>query len=287
MKPGQIAEGVARLRGEMINLQVLREERRRERERQVMIIREELGRLASTLDGDDRGEILSDLNAAVADGRDDGSDDGGGRQLGVLAFVMGRLSGAHSRSAGTPARAHRRSQRGVAHQAGIRCHSTGTGDRQAHAAVGAAAPAFPNARMLRLPASSFLRRRWGGDFYDYFVLDDGCIGVVIADVSGKGVPAAFFMAICRTLLKMSARFVDSPGEALTRVNNLLAAENEEVMFVTLFYGVLEPASGRFVYASAGHNPPALRSGGEVRLLRPARWYGACCHARIRHFPKDT
>ncbi len=85
---------------------------------------------------------------------------------------------------------------------------------------------FPPRTDLSLATFILPAKEVGGDFYDYFLLEDGRLGIVIADVSGKGVPAAFFMAICRTLLKASARFVDSPAETLARVNAVLAAENE-------------------------------------------------------------
>jgi sigma-B regulation protein RsbU (phosphoserine phosphatase) len=95
----------------------------------------------------------------------------------------------------------------------------------------------------------------GGDFYDYFTIDAERIGIVVADVSGKGVPAALFMAITRTLLKATALFIPSPAACVERLNNLLAAENEQMMFVTLIYGVIEPRTGRFTYTNAGHNHP--------------------------------
>ena len=98
----------------------------------------------------------------------------------------------------------------------------------------------------------------GGDFYDIYRLDDGRLGVVIADVSGKGIPAALFMMVCRTLLKGIAIGLGSPGEALTEANALLHAENQASMFVTVFYGVFNPRTGSLTYANAGHEPPVLR-----------------------------
>ena len=98
----------------------------------------------------------------------------------------------------------------------------------------------------------------GGDFYDIYRLDDGQLGVVIADVSGKGIPAALFMMVCRTLLKGIAIGLGSPGEALTEANVLLHAENQASMFVTVFYGVFNPRTGSLTYANAGHEPPVLR-----------------------------
>jgi sigma-B regulation protein RsbU (phosphoserine phosphatase) len=95
----------------------------------------------------------------------------------------------------------------------------------------------------------------GGDFYDFFDLPDGRFGVVIADVSGKGMGAALFMAVACTVIRSTAHLVADPGECLSRANALLAANNAASLFVTVFYGVLSPTAGTFVYANGGHNPP--------------------------------
>lgn len=109
----------------------------------------------------------------------------------------------------------------------------------------------------------------GGDFYDYFQIDDDRVGVVIADVSGKGVPASLFMMVTRTLLKAAGIAGDGPGACLGRVNNLLEAENDAAMFVTVFYGVIDVPSGTMVYANGGHNPPhVLKADGSILTLSP-------------------
>jgi len=95
----------------------------------------------------------------------------------------------------------------------------------------------------------------GGDFYDFFDLPDGRLGLVIADVSDKGVAAALFMAVARTVIHAVAQVVPDPGPCLEQANALLSEDNATAMFVTLFYGTLNPASGEFRYANAGHNPP--------------------------------
>ncbi|MEO0361289.1 MAG: SpoIIE family protein phosphatase, partial [Pseudomonadota bacterium] len=100
-------------------------------------------------------------------------------------------------------------------------------------------------------------REVGGDFFDLFELPDGRLGFVVADVSGKGVPAALFMVLAHTLTRAAAAEAPSPASCLARVNRLLADENAETMFVTMALGVFDPASGRVVYANAGHNPPYL------------------------------
>jgi serine phosphatase RsbU (regulator of sigma subunit)/anti-sigma regulatory factor (Ser/Thr protein kinase) len=110
-------------------------------------------------------------------------------------------------------------------------------------------------------------RAVGGDFYDFIELDDGTVAVLVGDVTDKGVPAALVMSATRALLRASAQRLVSPGSVLERVNEALCPDIPEKMFVTCLYGVLEPESGRFRYANAGHNVPYVRSGGTVRELR--------------------
>lgn len=113
-------------------------------------------------------------------------------------------------------------------------------------------------------------REIGGDFYDFFSLDDYRMGLVIADVSDKGVPAALITMVTRALLKSAARrHDDSPGTCLAEVNEFLSQDNEACMFVTLFYGVLDFRDGSLRYSNGGHNPPrVVRADGAVEVLQP-------------------
>ncbi len=107
----------------------------------------------------------------------------------------------------------------------------------------------------------------GGDFFDILNFPDGRIGIAVADVSGKGVPAALFMMSSYTLLKSVAFVRSGPGEVLREVNRLIGENNEASMFVTLFFAVFDPANGEFVYANGGHNPPLIvRADGTSALL---------------------
>lgn len=106
---------------------------------------------------------------------------------------------------------------------------------------------------LMIPATTM-----GGDFYDFIELPDGKIGLVMADVSGKGVPAAFFMAVARTNLRLVACGSSGPSECLRKTNDLLCTQNPMYLFVTIFYGVFDPVSGVLSYANGGHNPPIVR-----------------------------
>ncbi len=124
---------------------------------------------------------------------------------------------------------------------------------------------FPTTDRYRLQAIMRPAQNVGGDFYDFFDLADGRLGFVIADVSGKGMGAAMFMAMARTVIRSVALVTDDPGLCLTRANDLLCANNSDgSTFVTVFYGILDPASGAIVYANGGHNPPyRLTKSGEV------------------------
>jgi serine phosphatase RsbU (regulator of sigma subunit)/anti-sigma regulatory factor (Ser/Thr protein kinase) len=110
-------------------------------------------------------------------------------------------------------------------------------------------------------------RAVGGDFYDFIELTDGRIGLVIGDVTDKGVPAAMVMAATRSVLRASAQRLLEPGAVLARVNDNLCPDIPENMFVTCFYGVLDPATGHLRYANAGHNVPLVHSPGESSELR--------------------
>jgi serine phosphatase RsbU (regulator of sigma subunit)/anti-sigma regulatory factor (Ser/Thr protein kinase) len=110
-------------------------------------------------------------------------------------------------------------------------------------------------------------RAVGGDFYDFLSFDDGRLGMVIGDVTDKGVPAALVMATTRSILRSAAQALASPGTVLQRTNDLLHADIPPKMFVTCLYAILDPSSGRLWYANAGHDLPFLRHGGEVSELR--------------------
>jgi sigma-B regulation protein RsbU (phosphoserine phosphatase) len=107
----------------------------------------------------------------------------------------------------------------------------------------------------------------GGDFYEYFLLDPDRLGIVIGDVSGKGVPAALFMAMSLTLLKAVARKGMPPGECLREVNAILTRDNRSEKFVTLFYGILDRRTGQLHFSNGGHNHPFIvPRNGDPRML---------------------
>lgn len=130
-------------------------------------------------------------------------------------------------------------------------------------------PAFPERPEFEVFASIEPAKEVGGDLYDFFFVDDKHFCFLVGDVSGKGVPAAFFMAVTKTLLKVVSEKGIDPGDVLTKVNADLAAENESCMFVTLFLAIMDIETGETRYANAGHNPPIyLPCGGEPEWIPP-------------------
>jgi len=119
-------------------------------------------------------------------------------------------------------------------------------------------PAFPDHGELELYASNTPAKEVGGDFYDYFKIDDNHVAVVMADVSGKGVGAALFMTISKIVIKNQLTTTKSPAAALTEANRQLCENNEAGLFVTTWAGIYDIASGVLTYTNAGHNPPLIR-----------------------------
>ncbi|MDR0433937.1 MAG: SpoIIE family protein phosphatase [Gracilibacteraceae bacterium] len=155
-------------------------------------------------------------------------------------------------------------------------------------------PPFPDRTDFDLYALMHPAKEVGGDFYDFFLADETHLGVVVADVAGKSVPAAMFMIVAKTLLRNQMRLEADLEKAFFAVNNQLADRNEEAMFVTAFAGLLDTDTGWFTYVNAGHVPPALRRGSQpfVRLqTEPGFVLGgleniAYTAARVRLQPGD-
>lgn len=119
-------------------------------------------------------------------------------------------------------------------------------------------PPFPDQNEIDIYATMHPAKEVGGDFYDFFMLDEKNVALVIADVSGKGVPAALVMVITKTLIKNEVSSGLSPAEAFTKVNHMLCEGNDNNMFVTAWMGVLNTETGILTYVNAGHNPPLVR-----------------------------
>ncbi len=261
---GQIARGVASLRLELLSLQMLRDERLRIRRQQERLIRTQLKLLADSLDDVSRLEILQALQT-------DGTQvvkpvDGPDNTLADLAKILGRMSGLVTTQQGRLVALLKELRAAMEQQALLvslqqeleiaRSMQLSILPRQA-----------PSTEVVEVDALMVPAKEVGGDFYDYFLVGDQHLALVVADVSGKGIPAAFFMAISRTLLKNNATLLAEPAHIMARLNDQLCSENEQMMFVTVFFGLLELATGKLDYVNAGHNPPVLRrADGTVSLL---------------------
>ena len=128
---------------------------------------------------------------------------------------------------------------------------------------------FPSGDNYEVYGDMEAARNVGGDFFDVLNLHDDKVGLAVADVSDKGVPAALFMMSSRTLLKGSAiGYMDDVAGLMTELNNLLVEDNEASMFVTLFYGVFNPATGEFNYSNGGHNTPVIYHADGTTTLLP-------------------
>ena len=128
-------------------------------------------------------------------------------------------------------------------------------------------PPYPERKEFDIYASMTPAREVGGDFYDFFLIDDDHLMIEIADVSGKGVPASLFMAITKSMLLDHVKMGQSPAEAFTSINSTLCNKNETGMFVTAWMAIVEISSGKVTYVNAGHNPPLIYKNGHFEFLK--------------------
>ncbi len=139
-------------------------------------------------------------------------------------------------------------------------------------------PPFPEHDEFDLYATMPPAKKVGGDFYDFYMLDEDHLAVVIADVSGKGVPAALFMVITKTLIKNQAQMGLEVNDVFTVVNQLLCEGNDAGIFVTAWMGILDVTSGKLTYANAGH-PPSKAEGWQFHLSEVKTRTGTCGDGR--------
>ena len=144
-------------------------------------------------------------------------------------------------------------------------------------------PAFPDRKEFDLYATMRPAKEVGGDFYDFYMIDDHHLALAIADVSGKGIPAALFMMMSMLPLRDHAKGKSSPAEVIGIVNNILCKRNDESMFVTVWLGFLDLRTGRMVCANAGHEYPMLRHpGGEYELIKAPHGLAAGVMEDVRY-----
>ncbi|MFG1480226.1 SpoIIE family protein phosphatase [Xanthobacter sp. V4C-4] len=259
---GRIASAVVALRRNVQALAESRRQRERVRRRQEGVISGELKALADSIDPTDREEVL----ALLANGSKAEQDDELKRVARVLHDLSRRIVEQHTRLSSMvvelrEALITKTKLAGLQQELEIA--------RQVQLAI--LPKEFPPDSRVAVHGQMTPAREVGGDFYDYFMIDESTLGFVVADVSGKGVPAALFMAISRTLLRSTALFERSPAGCIRRLNDLLAVENEQMLFVTVLYGVIDLDTGRVSYVNAGHNLPyRVTRAGEVTTVPSTR-----------------
>ena len=146
-------------------------------------------------------------------------------------------------------------------------------------------PPFPERKEFDLYATMRPAREVGGDFYDFFMIDEDHLALVMADVSGKGVPGALFMMVSKVILKNNAMAGKSVGEILAMTNDLICANNQMEMFVTVWMGILEISTGKIKAANAGHEYPAVMKDGRFGLCKDKHSFviGGLADSRYREY----
>ena len=269
----QIARAVNAFRTQTLALRRHRRRASRRRRQQERFIRDEMTRLAATLNKEARRDILADLadleapaepaSEESADASEETEDQGGLQMMG-LAFqkMTSRVSRQQDRLTTLVAELQEALRTKTAYLALQRDLQLATRVQRSF---------LPGERFsvpgVEIHATMRTAKEVGGDFYDFFALDEHRIGIVIGDVVGKGVPASLFMAVTRTVIRATAQHLEeSPGQCLQIVNDTLVDTSREDVFVTVFYGVYDRRDGSLVYANGGHNPPVLVAPGRADLL---------------------
>lgn len=258
---GRIDDAVAVFEANQDAIARLRAARGRARERQNALIREEMTRLAATLDKEAKAELLADLAEVERSAAERGDQD----DLGATALAFSKMSGRiqDQQAALNQLVAELREALETKTEFLALQRELAIGQRVQTSIL---PPPMPPHRGVAVRGAMRPAKEIGGDFYDHFILDDGAVGVVVADVSGKGVPASLFMAISQSLLRATVAGQRDPAAALMALNDSLVESNREELFVTLFYGVIDPETGIMNYANAGHNPPILLSDGAAHYV---------------------
>ena len=286
---GRIANALNVFRAKLVAMDRFRQSRERQRGRQERFIRREMNELAETLDEEEQAAVLDELQQIedLVQRRATTTDNTFERAAKELEGI--RREQDPNRD-GEPLDESSAERDGIAMMAlafqkmSVRVQKQNQSLREALAIKNALIaiqkeldiaarvqlsllpPPLPENPAFQLRGMMKPAKEVGGDFYDFFRIDDRHIGIAVADVSGKGVPAALFMVMARTVLRATVKIVESPGQVLERVNDFLVRHNSEDLFVTFFYGVLHLRTGSFTYANGGHNPPLLVHEQEAKPL---------------------
>lgn len=268
---GSIAEAVRTFQGTAVDLERIRFRRSRERRRSELMIRDRMLELASTLDESTQQLVYRDLEMIEALNVSAASETSS-----PLAIAFDRMAARVVEQYHELSRllAERTRDLEIVREALYEREQLTRLRQELEIArelqlssLPTRFPAFPGRKDFDVFAAMRPAKEVGGDFYDFFLLDENRIAVAIGDASGKGVPAAMFIAMARSLLKAAALRGGDPGECLTFANDVLAADNPQMMFATAILAIMDTRDGRVVLSNAGHNPPyVLRRSGAVETV---------------------
>ena len=269
----RIAEAVNTFRTQTLALRRHRRRALRRQRQQERFIRNEMTRLSTNLNEEEREDILTDLaeieapaGAAADEQRETPAEEDGAGDLQVMGLAFQKMTDRVGRQ-------QERLRTLVAElQEALRTQTAYMAlQHDLQIATRVQRSFLPGERLdtagVHIHATMHTAKEVGGDFYDFFPLDEDRVGIVIGDVVGKGVPASLFMAVTRTVIRGTARYVeDGPGKCLQMVNETLADASRSEVFVTVFYGIFDRRDGKLWYANGGHNPPVLVAPGQAELL---------------------
>ncbi len=264
---GRIAGTVGVFRDNAVKLEQLEQRRERQRRRQELFIRLQMQTLSEMLESEARAAVLADLAEIEAiSHRGAGAGDRGEIEVLAKAFqtMSDRIREQHDHLQKLIAERTRdveilkEALRTRDQLAALRQELDFARELQL-SSLPQVFPPFPDRSEFQIHAAMVPAKEVGGDFYDFFLIDHNHLGFVIGDASGKGVPAAMFIAITRSLVKAVAPLSGSPAECLAFVNTMLSTDNPQLLFATAFYGVLDVRSGEVAFCNAGHPPPRTSS----------------------------
>ena len=268
----RIAEAVNTFRTQTLALRRHRRRALRRQRQQERFIRSEMTRLSTNLNEEERNDILQDLAeieapAGAANGQGETpAEDASAGDLQVMGFAFQKMTDRVGRQ-------QERLRTLVAElQEALRTQTAYMAlQHDLQIATRVQRSFLPGEQLdtegAHIHATMHTAKEVGGDFYDFFPLDEDRVGIVIGDVVGKGVPASLFMAVTRTVIRATARYVeDGPGKCLEMVNETLADASRSDVFVTVFYGIYDRRHGTLWYCNGGHNPPVLVAPGQADLL---------------------
>ncbi len=262
----QIGRAIIKFQRDLQRLDRMKKSRDSRGRRQSVIIRREMSELASTLDESAQSEVMADLIEIEKHLKGNGEEDSSGSELAAMALTLSRLKERIQYQHGELAKTIEDLEEALKSKTAYLA-------LQQELAIGARVQIamlpddLPKTNYFHIAGKMQAAKEVGGDFYDFFYLDENRLAIVIADVSGKGVPASLFMAISRSILRLTANMIVSPAQCIATLNDELCANNKEELFVTLLYGVLDLRDQTFTYTNAGHNPAYhLHSGLEAISL---------------------